>query len=182
MYFFARYKSVITMASTLGRWVCAFSIAGSLISCNPWSVNSQQDSAQPPAKVARNSNAQITAIANLTDLDVSQSSDIRIQGTVAQTAPFLNGGAYEITDSTGSIWVITETTPPASGTKIQVAGQLKFHDLQLGSSNFGEIFISEKQTLAPTAIEEQSVNTAPVKPPKLNLEPYLLPHKENSKF
>ena len=180
MYFFARYKSVITMASTLGRWVCAFSIAGSLISCNPWSVNSQQDSTQPPATVARNGNTKVTAIETLADLN--QGIDIRIQGKVAQTAPFLNGGAYEIEDSTGSIWVITETTPPASGTEIQVAGQLKFHDLQLGSSNFGEIFISEQQTLAPTAIEEQSVNTAPVKPPKLNLEPYLLPHKENSKF
>ncbi|AFY40488.1 hypothetical protein Lepto7376_4380 [[Leptolyngbya] sp. PCC 7376] len=165
------------MASKLGRWVCAFSIATGLVSCNPWSVNSQQQQSDKPfISIARN-NSKIVAIAALSDLE--QGIEIKIQGTVAQTAPFINGGAYEITDSTGSIWVITETSPPASGTKIQVAGQLKFHDLQLGNSNFGEIFITENQTLEPTAIEEPQTNN--VTPPKRNLESYLLPHKENSK-
>ncbi|WP_139325005.1 hypothetical protein [[Limnothrix rosea] IAM M-220] len=165
------------MASHLGRWVCAFSIAGSLVSCNPWTAFSQQDD-PPPLRVARNGNASIAAIASLKNLE--QGTEIRIQGTVAQIAPFIRGGAYKITDSTGSIWVITETSPPASGTKIQVGGQLEFHNLQVESSNFGEIFIAESETFTPTDNEPQLINET--KPPKkLNLESYLLPHKENNK-
>ena len=151
---FARYQSVITMASRLGRWVCAFSIAGGLVSCNPWTAFSQQDN-QPPIRIARNGNGQLAAIASLTDLE--QGSEIRIQGTVAQIAPFVNGGAYKITDSTGSVWVITETSLPISGTTVQVGGEVKFHDLQLGSSNFGEIFVAENQTFEPTDDESTAV-------------------------
>lgn len=179
MYCSLRYKSVITMANTLGRWICAFSIAGGLISCNPWSANSQQDTASRPLiNLARNNDASVVAIANLADL--AEGSTITIQGTVANTAPFLNGGAYEITDSTGSIWVITNGQPPSSGTQIQVAGEVQFHDLQLGGNNFGEIFITETQTQAPNP-NVQSLENSDPKPQKLSLESYLLPHKENHK-
>lgn len=166
------------MASTLGRWLCAFSIAGSLISCNPWSVNSQQDNSSSPINVARNNNGSVVAIANLTDL--AEGSTITIQGTVANIAPFLNGGAYEITDSTGSIWVITNGQPPNAGTQIQVDGAVQFHDLQLGSNNFGEIFIAESQTSAPDPNVKPLGNVVP-QPQKPSLESYLLPHKENNK-
>ena len=165
------------MASRLSRWVCAFSIAGGLVSCNPWTAFSQQDN-QPLIRIARNGNAPLATIASLSDLE--QNTEIRIQGTVAQIAPFVNGGAYKITDATGSVWVITETSLPASGAKVQVGGQLKFHDLQLGNSNFGELFVAESQTFEATDDEPTLINEV-TPPKKLNLESYLLPHKENNK-
>ena len=215
MFCLIRYTSVLTMAIRFSRWACALSIAGGLVSCNPWTVLSQQESGQSPINLARTQNSTPAAIANLTNLE--QGSRVTIQGTVSQTAPFLNGGAYEVTDSTGRIWVITNAPLPKQGSKLQIAGQLEFHDLQLSNNNFGEFFIRENTTSAPTsetpaldvvettpitvqatmptpqvtpvpaatptvnAPETAPMVIPPTTPQKLNLEPYLFPHKANRK-
>jgi hypothetical protein len=49
---------------------------------------------------------------------VSDSYGINIPGTP------IRGGAYKITDGTGSIWIFTEDTVPAKGAELGVSGRI----------------------------------------------------------
>jgi hypothetical protein len=205
---------VIKMAIRASRWAIIFSLAGTLIGCNPWTAWSQQGADQGQL-AQRNKANSVVAIASLSTAKSGQ--PIQIQGRVSQSAPFVQGGAYEVEDQTGKIWVITDKKLPVKGTEVLVEGQLNFHDLALGANNFGELFITEYQTLAPsssininpinpstnsnsvvvvptespvTQTESPVIQEAPINPPpsqtpsqpqKLNLDAFLLPHKENSK-
>jgi hypothetical protein len=209
---------VIKMTIRASRWAIIFSLAGTLIGCNPWTAWSQQGADQGQL-AQRNKSNSVVAIASLSTTASGQA--IQIQGKVSQSAPFVEGGAYEVEDQTGKIWVITDKQLPAKGADVLVEGQLNFHDLALGSNNFGELFITEDQALAPSSninitpinpnanstpivvvpteapaespvaqVEtpkipaapiNPSLNQAPSQPQKLNLDAFLLPHKENSK-
>lgn len=184
-------RRVMQITIRVSRWAIIFSIAGTLIGCNPWTAWSQQGADQGERSVS------VLAIASLSTEQSGKS--IQIQGKVSQSAPFVDGGAYQIQDPTGKIWVITDQKLPTNGVEILVEGQLNFHDLSLGTNDFGEFFITEQQVLPasssqeinqsstnppvvvlPTEIPEQPVSPES-QPQKLNLDVFLLPHKENSK-
>ena len=166
------------MAASVFRWTCTISIATLLVSCNPWSVLSQQE--ETPKSELTTRNASFSAIASLPE--TNSGSEVYIQGKVLQKAPFVDGGAYKIQDSTGEIWVLTNNLLPETGIDILIKGQLEFHDLRLGSSDFGEFFITEAQTSPAEINATDNQNQTNIKPQKLNLDSYFMPHKENTKF
>lgn len=59
-----------------------------------------------------------------------QNKDIAIAGTVQDSYGLnipgtpVRGGAYKISDGTGSIWVLTENSVPAKGSQIGVKGRV----------------------------------------------------------
>lgn len=59
-----------------------------------------------------------------------QNKDIAIAGTVQDSFGVnipgtpIRGGAYKISDGTGSIWVLTENTVPGKGTQLGVKGRV----------------------------------------------------------
>ncbi|MGB2926698.1 MAG: hypothetical protein WBB82_15465 [Limnothrix sp.] len=177
----------MTVTAKVSRWAIAIVTAGSLVSCNAWSVLSQQDSVP---LLAQKRNISVTAIASLNS--ANPGSNVHIKGVVAQNAPFIEGGAYEIQDQTGTIWVITNAPLPAAGTEVLISGELNFHDLRLGANDFGEVFVTEIAALDPgTTVNTQPITAPtvvvetiekPIEKPKLNLDPYLFPHKEQSKI
>ena len=171
----------MTVATKFSRWAIAFFTAGSLVSCNAWTALSQQQNS--PLSIVVKQEVSVAAIASL--LTQAPGSSIHINGKVSQSAPFLDGGAYEIQDSTGKIWVITQQSLPKAGTEVLILGKLNFHDLRLGANDFGEVFVTEISALDPATTRSVPVTTTPatniIEKPKLNLDPYLLPHKENSK-
>ncbi|NJN72068.1 MAG: hypothetical protein HC799_04270 [Limnothrix sp. RL_2_0] len=166
----------MTVATKFSRWAIAFFTAGSLVSCNAWTALSQQRNS--PLSIAPKQEVPVAAIASL--LNQAPGSNIHINGTVSQSAPFLDGGAYEVQDPTGKIWVITQDPLPRAGTEVLILGELKFHDLRLGANDFGEVFVTEIAALDPATTRPVPV-TNTIEKPKLNLDPYLLPHKEDSK-
>lgn len=178
----------MAIAANVSRWISAGLIAGSLVSCNPWTVLSQQEGGQQP--FARQQTIPVIDIAALSSANLG--ANIYVKGKVTQSAPFLTSGGYEIQDPTGRIWVITQRSLPKIGEEVVIAGQLNFHDLQVQQSNFGELFIQETQTLDPAQVQVNSVAPPaqiappaqfiqPETPKKERLDLQFLPHKEQRK-
>jgi hypothetical protein len=68
---------------------------------------------------------------------------ISLTGKVVNTAPFLQGGAYQLEDNTGKIWVITEVNLPKKGDKIKLKGQIKQENIAVDTLNLNEFYLLE---------------------------------------
>ncbi|TVQ59331.1 MAG: hypothetical protein EA366_05050 [Spirulina sp. DLM2.Bin59] len=66
---------------------------------------------------------------------------IRLEGQVTQQAAFLEGGAYEVEDSSGRIWVLTTGELPAVGDRLTIQGEIVYEDI--GIEGMGEVYIRE---------------------------------------
>ena len=82
-----------------------------------------------------------------------QNKEVAIAGTVKDSYGIsipgarVRGGAYEIDDGTGSIWIISETNVPTKGTQIGVKG-LVGNGVNWNGRNYG-LGIYEKDRRAP---------------------------------
>lgn len=71
-----------------------------------------------------------------------QNKEVAVAGVVQDSygvnIPLTNirGGAYKISDGTGSIWVVTENSVPAKGTQIGVKGRVQ-NGVNWNGKNYG---------------------------------------------
>lgn len=68
---------------------------------------------------------------------------VYLTGKVTQKAPFINTAAYQIQDQTGSVWVVTQQTPPAIEQKIAIKGKIQYQSLPLAQQELGDFYIQE---------------------------------------
>lgn len=59
----------------------------------------------------------------------------------------ISGGAYKISDGTGSIWIVTKRNVPSKGTKVGVKGRVG-SGVSLGGRNYG-LAIDEEERRFP---------------------------------
>jgi hypothetical protein len=71
---------------------------------------------------------------------------VRVQGQVTKLAPFLGGGAYQLQDSTGQIWAISNAKRelPKIGTEKSVTGIVRYQSIPVQNREFGEVYLEEK--------------------------------------
>jgi len=62
--------------------------------------------------------------------------DVLIVGTVTNSFGALGTGAYELSDETGKIWVITERGAPSKGSRVGAVGKY-INGVVWGGRNFG---------------------------------------------
>lgn len=80
-------------------------------------------------------------------------SSVNINGTVTQQAPFLKGGAYEIQDETGKIWVMRDRRKnadrplPNSGAFLKIKATVRYESIPMGQKEFGEVYLDEQKLL-----------------------------------
>ena len=167
---------------------CAFIIYGAAIGLLGCSTLSQWGFAL--------SNTPINAIAEIDQANIQKT--IQIQGKVITTAPLIDRGAYQLSDQTGAIWVLTNQSLPNTGAEIIVRGQLQYQSIPVGREDLGEFYLVElnqssakdettspinseiespSPALAPPAPPTPARNTPPQEAPLLNSEDLLLPHK-----
>ena len=72
---------------------------------------------------------------------------IYLQGKVTIKAPFLTGGAYQLQDATGKIWVVTNQTLPNVGDEVTIAGEVKFESIPISGQEIGEAYVEEQEQL-----------------------------------
>jgi hypothetical protein len=102
------------------------------------------------------------------DLNVSQIEKIQIKGKienqvylkgiVESRAPFLETGAYQLADNTGSIWIFTTAELPKIGTKITIKGKIRYQSIvvpQLGNKDVGDFYIEELERIEEENYEQQ---------------------------
>jgi hypothetical protein len=51
--------------------------------------------------------------------------EVRLSGSVVESFSLANRGAYRIEDSTGALWVLSETGTPRKGARVSVKGTVR---------------------------------------------------------
>ena len=75
--------------------------------------------------------------------------EVGIVGRVGRTygvdIPFtgVRGGVYEVTDGTGSLWVVTQNSVPREGARIGVKGRFQDAGVRFGSKTYGGLGLIE---------------------------------------
>lgn len=86
--------------------------------------------------------------ANITQIqDLKPQQDdgttVYIQGKVEKQVPLLNQYAYQINDSTGKIWVVTNQTGLGEGEQVVIKGKVRNKSILLAGKEYGELYIEE---------------------------------------
>ena len=61
----------------------------------------------------------------LTDPTRYADQTIKVEGTVTESYSVLGKGAYQISDGTGSLWVVSDSGVPRKGARVAVKGRVK---------------------------------------------------------
>ncbi|MBW4645770.1 MAG: hypothetical protein KME23_22745 [Goleter apudmare HA4340-LM2] len=68
---------------------------------------------------------------------------VYVQGKVEKQVPLLQRWAYQINDSTGTIWVVTNQTGLEAGQEVVVKGKVRYKSIPLAGKEFGELYVEE---------------------------------------
>jgi hypothetical protein len=98
----------------------------------------------------------LIAVGKLQQLS-SQTKEIYLKGQVSQVVNLLDEGAYQLQDSTGKIWVITQDSLPQLGDEILIRGQLRYESIPVGQLELGEVYVVELEQI-------KTYGNAPTKP------------------
>jgi hypothetical protein len=71
--------------------------------------------------------------------------DITVAGTVTESYGALGTGAYEIDDSSGTLWVVTRQGVPGRGARVGVKGRLQT-GFSIGGHTFGTVLIESDRS------------------------------------
>lgn len=85
-------------------------------------------------------------ITQIQDLKAQQQGGktLYVQGKVEKRVPLLNRYAYQINDSTGKIWVVTNQTGLRQGAQVVIKGKVRYQSIPLGDKEYGEFYIDEE--------------------------------------
>lgn len=88
---------------------------------------------------------------------------VTISGTVAKRVAVLGGWLYQVSDDSGSLWVLTTVSNPAVGQLATVEGIIRYEAISVGEIDAGDVYLEEstyfgEQSDAPTGseVEDQS--------------------------
>ncbi|NEO27990.1 MAG: hypothetical protein F6K03_14165 [Kamptonema sp. SIO4C4] len=70
---------------------------------------------------------------------------IQVSGEVVKLAPFLQGGAYQVADNRGRVWIMTEMALPSVGEVVTVTGEVREEIITVDDQQFQDIYIVETQ-------------------------------------
>jgi len=83
----------------------------------------------------------VTPISELTN--TRENTEVILHGTAIDLVPFLDSGAYQLQDETGTVWVVSPTDLPTSGESLQITGILVDRSIPINGVDYGEIYIEE---------------------------------------
>ena len=88
-------------------------------------------------------------VLEISDLQQKQDLDstVYLQGKVVKIVPFLDSGAYQLEDDTGSIWVFTKNSLPAEGDRLVVKGEIQYQKITQPDRELGEFYLKEIEQL-----------------------------------
>ncbi len=80
-------------------------------------------------------------------LEVQKTADrnsvVTVKGVVGDRVPILEGTVYELQDSTGKIWVLTQKQPPEPGQELTITGNLRFKSIPLNGQEQGSVYVEQ---------------------------------------
>ncbi|MEC4816623.1 MAG: hypothetical protein SAK29_25645 [Scytonema sp. PMC 1069.18] len=91
-------------------------------------------------------NAIGTNITPIRQLKLKQDNQttVYIQGKVEKRIPLVKQQAYQIDDSSGKIWVVTNQTGLREGDKVVIKGKLRYESIPIAGNEYGEVYLEEE--------------------------------------
>jgi hypothetical protein len=86
-------------------------------------------------------------------------TEVYLQGKVENRAPFVGNAAYQLQDTTGSIWILTKQTLPQLGDEILVKGKVRYQSIKLkdlADQDLGEVYVEETEQIKRTPNSDKS--------------------------
>ena len=74
----------------------------------------------------------------------NQDTTVYIQGKIEKIAPLIQKKAYQVNDSTGKIWIITNQGNFQVGEQVVLKGNVQYKSVPLAGKEYGEIYLEEK--------------------------------------
>ncbi len=119
-----------------------FFLLGGLFSCNKITESLFSISAAKNVPVRK-----ISEIKNQKQVN----STVYLKGKVGNQASFVGSGAYELQDTTGSLWILTKQPLPQKGDELIIEGKLQYQSMPLifaaGGKAVREVYVQERQQL-----------------------------------
>lgn len=86
----------------------------------------------------------VTSISELKPKKGDKNPPIYVQGKVERKVPLLEQQMYQINDSTGKVWVLTNQKGWQVGQKIVVKAIPQFQSVPISGAELGEVYLEEK--------------------------------------
>ncbi|BAZ47420.1 hypothetical protein NIES4103_00210 [Nostoc sp. NIES-4103] len=74
----------------------------------------------------------------------NKQTTVYIQGKVEKRVPLIKRWAYQINDTTGKIWVVTNQSNLQQGAEVVFKGKVRYQSISLANQEFGEVYIEEE--------------------------------------
>lgn len=136
---------------TLGPFVGCFGLLVALLTGCTASPETGQDSqpsegALPTVRMpAIFSNRSVEPIETL--MAERAADTVVVTGVVTQRAALLEGWLYQVQDSTGSLWILTDrdqsSVGPTVGAQVKVEGVLRYEPIVVGEIDAGDVYLEE---------------------------------------
>ncbi|MEQ8462953.1 hypothetical protein [Coleofasciculus sp. E2-BRE-01] len=117
--------------------MCALLFGGGLVSCSY---------VPTPPGMGSAPTANLTAISEIQSAQNARDV-VYLQGQVISQAPFLNSGAYQVQDTTGKIWVVSNQELPNVGDQVVIGGQVQFQSIPISGQEMGELYLQETEQI-----------------------------------
>lgn len=118
------------------RILCHFFLVAGLFGCGAWTASDLKGS-----NFIFGSN--VTPIKEI-QAKPNKKATVYIQGKVEKQVPLMKQWAYEISDTTGKIWVITNQSNLQQGKQVVLKGKVRYKKIPIAGQDFGEIYITEE--------------------------------------
>lgn len=126
-----RFSSVGLMA--VGLMVSSLSAIGCSASPDlPTASNNVLSLVQPGERV------------KIRDLGSKRDRTVQVEGKIKAQAPLMGGRAYEVQDDTGSVWVVTSQTVPATGSQVTVQGKVRLEKIDLAGQDQSAVYLEQQ--------------------------------------
>lgn len=87
----------------------------------------------------------IAALKQMSTETSAHTKIVQIKGKVGNRAPLLGKTAYELQDSTDSIWVLATDPIPNAGDEVVIQGKLLYQSILINGKEQGSAYIEQQQ-------------------------------------
>jgi hypothetical protein len=82
---------------------------------------------------------------------------VYVKGTIESHAPFIGAAAYQLQDSTGTVWVFTTKTLPQIGEEVLIRGKVEYESItleEMKAIDIGDVYLKELERIEEEKEEE----------------------------
>ena len=91
----------------------------------------------------------VTSIRDI-KLEQERNATVYLRGKVVKQVPLLGWRVYQLQDSTGAIWVLTNQTTPQPKDEVLIRAQVLYQSIPLVGKEFGEVYVEQQEQLERT--------------------------------